>query len=205
MRHSTCVKFSHKIRVEFFILPHYNNHMKRFLSFILLAFLFLSGIVKQTPASAANAVEISAPRQVIQKYFHLLQRADFDSAESFCTGAMLKWINDIKRFLLEAPPAKIESFKAKYRLLKSIRFYHELIQGKYAFIYSLWIYNAPPQSMFFYKIHDNIYLLEKINENWLIKNVRFNGEHVLYDKEKARQIEQEAIRQENLRNRRRTR
>ena len=88
---------------------------------------------------------------------------------------------------------------------KSIRFYHEVIQEKYAFIYSLWIYNAPANSMFFYKIHDNIYLLEKINGKWLIKNVRFNGEHVLYDKEKARQIEREAIRQENLRNRRRTR
>jgi hypothetical protein len=118
---------------------------------------------------------------------------------------MLKWINDIKRFLLEAPPKKIEAFKIKYRSLERIRIYGEYISSKYAFVYSLWIYKAPQDAMFFYKIHDNIHLLEKINGKWLIRSVRFNGEYTLYNKQKVQEIEREAIRQERLRNERRNR
>jgi hypothetical protein len=164
--------------------------------FKLLLTIFFFFIVYQGFINNQNFIfthpEQGKPSDLVKQLFNDYRLLRFDNADSYTIGSISKWINDIKRFLLEAPINKLEEFKSQFRLLSDLRIYDEYIKGNIAFVSSLWVYKAPPDSNYLYKIRDNIYLLEKINNRWFIKNVKFNGEHILHDKSKARQIEEQA-------------
>ena len=159
------------------------------LIFIFSIFLFSSN---SFTAKIKKKKKLGIPSKMVRKLFLDLKYNRFSNVSLYSTGTIAKWINDINKFLLEAPGKKIRLFKLNFSRLYDIRIYDEYIKGKYAFVQSLWISKSPPNTTYKYKIRDQIHLLEKKNGRWYLRNYKFQGEHYIHDIDKVRRIQKKA-------------
>lgn len=152
-----------------------------------------------------NHPDKGKPSKLIRRLFNDYRRLKFGNTDSYVIGAMAKIVNGIKRFMLECSPSQLDKMRSKFTRLYENRIYNEVFLKKYpkkilyAKVDTLWIYKAPANSNYFYKVRDMSFLLTKKSGKWFIKNIRFQGEHVLYDIKKVRRIQRMAERADRSR------
>ncbi len=160
--------------------------------YIILTVTALFLLQTQVYPKKKKKVKLGKPSRMVKKLYLDLRFHRFSNVAGYSIGTMANWINQINRFLLEAPKKKIITFKASFSRLYEIRIYDEYIKGKYAFVQSLWVYKSPPNTMYKYKVRDQIHLLEKKKGKWYLRNYKFQGEHIIHDIEKVRRIQKRA-------------
>jgi len=189
--------------------------MKKFDFFLIISIIMIQDFFSPGNIYSAQATspdiqmqpnpDRGIPSALVKKLFQHYKNLQFDEAESYLTGNMAKYINNIKRYLLEANLSDAEKIKNRFKSLSEIRIYNEFITDNYARVDSLWVYRSPPDSPFYFKAKDMAFLLVKINGKWYIKSSKFRGEHILHNTERILKIRRQVERERENQSRNNTR